>query len=158
MIYLVSLTDNLYHSTVASETNVTAGQLLCGGLFSGDTLTNWFVAVALSHTLVDNKMQKEQLLRVQLATDGNASQPVALMTQVCAMLHQGVKFQKRTGILMLLCTWLSYCPLAVSHFLNIPTNVPYVSIYLLVLFIRCDTNGCIVMSITANISGQPDGG
>ena len=91
-----------------------------------DTLTNWLVCVALSHTMVENKTQKEQLLRVQLATD-SSSQPLALMTQVCSMMHQGIEFQKRIALLMLLSTWLSNCPLAVSHFLNIPTNVPYLT-------------------------------
>lgn len=106
--------------------SVTTGQLLVGGLYSGDTLTNWLVSVALSHTLVENKTQKEQLLRVQLATD-SSSQALALMSHVCSMMHQGVEFQKRIALLMLLSTWLSNCPLAVSHFLNIPTNVPYLT-------------------------------
>lgn len=105
---------------------VTSGPLLCSGLFSSDTITNWLTSVALMHTLVENKTQKEQLLRVQLATEPS-SQPVALMSQICSMLQQGIKFQKKIGLLMLISTWLSHCPLAVTHFLNIPTNIPLVS-------------------------------
>lgn len=117
--------ESLLPNSVESNV-VTSGQLLVGGLYSVDTLTNWLVCVALSHTMIENKTQKEQLLRVQLATD-SSSQALALMTQVCSMMQQGVEFQKRIALLMLLSTWLSNCPLAVSHFLNIPTNVPYLT-------------------------------
>ena len=116
----------LPNSPTVDSTIVTSGQLLCSGLFSTDSLTNWLVCIALSHALIDNKIQKEQLLRVQLTTDPNAI-PVALMTHICSMLHQSIKFQKRMGVLILLGSWLAHCPLAVSHFLNIPTNIPYVS-------------------------------
>ena len=34
---------------------ITAGQLLCGGLFSNDRLSNWFSAVALAHGLMDQE-------------------------------------------------------------------------------------------------------
>ena len=34
---------------------ITAGQLLCGGLFSNDRLSNWFSAVALAHGLIDQE-------------------------------------------------------------------------------------------------------
>ncbi|EEC02728.1 vesicle docking protein P115, putative [Ixodes scapularis] len=112
--------------TSADITSVTAGQLLCGGLFSADPLSNWFAAVALSHALVDNPTQKEQLLRVQLATSvGNP--PVSLMRQCTAILQQGGKLQTRLGLLMLMSTWLANCTLAVTHFLNIPTNIPYLT-------------------------------
>ena len=61
---------------VISVASLTTGQLLCGGLFSPDALSNWYSAVALSHSLVDNPAQKEQLLRVLLATTaGGAPSP-----------------------------------------------------------------------------------
>lgn len=116
----------LPNSPATDSSIVSSGQLLCGGLFSSDPLTNWFVSVGLLHVLVDNKTQREQLLRVQLATDPSA-QPISLLTQVCSMLHQSIRFQKRMGLLMLLGTWLAHCPVAVSYFLNIPTNVPYLT-------------------------------
>lgn len=103
---------------------VTAGHLLCGGLVSSDPLSNWFVAVALMHALVDSTTQKEHLLRVQLVTRVGGS-PIFLMQQLTSMLLQGGKVQTRIGLLMLLSTWLANCPLAVTHFLNVPTNVPY---------------------------------
>ena len=37
---------------------MTAGQLLCGGLFAQDSLSNWYCAIALSHALLDNTAQK----------------------------------------------------------------------------------------------------
>lgn len=67
--------------------SVSAGQLLCGGLFSGDSLSAWFAATALLHSITTNTSQKEQLLRVQLATSlGNP--PVSLLQQCCNILTQ----------------------------------------------------------------------
>ncbi|RWS14215.1 general vesicular transport factor p115-like isoform X1 [Dinothrombium tinctorium] len=102
------------------------GQLLCGGLFSADPFSSWLAATALSHALVDNETQKEQLLRVQLSTDSNIG-PVSLLQQCCTMLQQSAKLQTRIGLLMLLCHWLSNCSFAVTNFLNIPTNIPYLT-------------------------------
>ncbi|BFZ03569.1 hypothetical protein BsWGS_06608 [Bradybaena similaris] len=110
--------------TAADANSITAGQLLCGGLFSADPLSNWFAAVALLHAIIENSTQKEQLLRVQLATS-LGSPPVSLLQQCCNMLSQGGKLQTRIGLLMILCAWLADCPIAVSHFLNNTANVPY---------------------------------
>ncbi|KAG8454230.1 hypothetical protein GDO86_000754 [Hymenochirus boettgeri] len=105
---------------------LSAGQLLCGGLFSTDALSNWCAAVALAHALLENSTQKEQLLRVQLATSiGNP--PVSLLQQCTNILSQGSKVQTRVGLLMLLCTWLTNCPIAVTHFLHNPSNVPFLT-------------------------------
>ncbi|XP_059821468.1 general vesicular transport factor p115 isoform X3 [Hypanus sabinus] len=106
--------------------SISAGQLLCGGLFSPDSLSNWCAAVALAHALQDNSVQKEQLLRVQLATSlGNP--PVSLLQQCTNILSQGSKVQTRVGLLMLLSTWMTNCPIAVTHFLHNQTNVPFLT-------------------------------
>uniref|UniRef100_A0A4W3K1V4 General vesicular transport factor p115 n=1 Tax=Callorhinchus milii TaxID=7868 RepID=A0A4W3K1V4_CALMI len=106
--------------------SISAGQLLCGGLFSTDSLSNWCAAVALAHALQDNSIQKEQLLRVQLATSlGNP--PVSLLQQCTNILSQGSKVQTRVGLLMLLSTWMTSCPIAVSNFLHNQTNVPFLT-------------------------------
>lgn len=47
----------------------------------------------------------------------------------CAL--QGSKVQTRVGLLMLLCTWINNCPIAVTHFLHNQENVPFVSLKLL---------------------------
>ncbi|KAL4240944.1 Vesicle-mediated ER to Golgi transport protein [Mactra antiquata] len=110
--------------TSADVNTISAGQLLCGGLFSGDSLSNWFAAVALLNAISDNSTQKEQLLRVQLATSlGNP--PVSLLQQCCNILAQGGRVQTRLGILMLLATWMADCTTAVAHFLFNTANVPY---------------------------------
>ena len=67
--------------------SISAGQLLCGGLFSADSLSNWCAAVALGHALQDNLTQKEQLLRVQLATS-LGKPPVSLLQQCTNILSQ----------------------------------------------------------------------
>lgn len=105
---------------------ISAGQLLCGGLFSADSLSNWCAAVALAHALQDNLTQKEQLLRVQLATS-LGKPPVSLLQQCTNILSQGSKVQTRVGLLMLLCTWISNCPIAVTHFLHNQENVPFLT-------------------------------
>lgn len=128
------IVSTLLPSTIdATGNSVSAGQLLCGGLFSPDSLSNWCASVALAHALQENATQKEQLLRVQLATSiGNP--PVSLLQQCTNILSQGdkidrrgSKIQTRVGLLMLLCTWLSNCPIAVTHFLHNSANVPFLT-------------------------------
>ncbi|XP_053115578.1 general vesicular transport factor p115 isoform X2 [Hemicordylus capensis] len=121
------IVSTLLPSTIdATGNSVSAGQLLCGGLFSTDSVSNWCAAVALAHALQDNATLKEQLLRVQLATSiGNP--PVSLLQQCTNILSQGSKVQTRVGLLMLLCTWLSNCPIAVTHFLHNSANVPFLT-------------------------------
>ncbi|XP_065453523.1 general vesicular transport factor p115 isoform X1 [Chrysemys picta bellii] len=128
------IVSTLLPSTIdATGNSVSAGQLLCGGLFSTDSLSNWCAAVALAHALQDNATLKEQLLRVQLATSiGNP--PVSLLQQCTNILSQGDKIdrrgskvQTRVGLLMLLCTWLSDCPIAVTHFLHNSANIPFLT-------------------------------
>ncbi|XP_038569124.1 general vesicular transport factor p115 isoform X6 [Micropterus salmoides] len=115
----------LLPSTIDAN-SISAGQLLCGGLFSPDSLSNWCAAVALAHALQDNLTQKEQLLRVQLATS-LGKPPVSLLQQCTNILSQGSKVQTRVGLLMLLCTWISNCPIAVTHFLHNQENVPFLT-------------------------------
>ncbi|XP_043276188.1 general vesicular transport factor p115 [Venturia canescens] len=105
---------------------LTTGQLLCGGLFSPDPLSNWFSAVALSHALIDNMTQKEQLLRVLLATN-IGKPPVTLLQQCVMLLQQGNKPQCKLGLLILLCRWTSFCPAAVKAFLAIDSSVAYLT-------------------------------
>ncbi|XP_058036429.1 general vesicular transport factor p115 isoform X2 [Ahaetulla prasina] len=128
------IVSTLLPSTIdATGNSVSAGQLLCGGLFSTDSVSNWCAAVALAHALQENAILKEQLLRVQLATSiGNP--PVSLLQQCTNILSQGDKIdrrgskvQTRVGLLMLLCTWLSNCPIAVTHFLHNSANIPFLT-------------------------------
>lgn len=57
------------------------------GLLSGYMLSTWLSSVALSHALVENPAQKEQLLRVALATAPGAL-PVTLLQQCVTILQQ----------------------------------------------------------------------
>lgn len=78
---------NVVPPVTATGNSVSAGQLLCGGLFSTDSVSNWCAAVALAHALQENAPLKEQLLRVQLATSlGNP--PVSLLQQCTNILSQ----------------------------------------------------------------------
>lgn len=109
----------------AEASNVTAGQLLCGGLFSSDSFSNWCAATSLSHALLGNKELKEQLLRVQLAT-GVGNQPVSLLQQCSNILSNGgSSVQTKAAVLSLMCNWLSNCPVAVSHFLSNGAIIPF---------------------------------
>nr|CAD7591691.1 unnamed protein product [Timema genevievae] len=121
--------SQLVQTLLPSATEVislTTGQLLCGGLFSNDALSNWFSAVALSHALVENPGQQEQLLRVLLATN-TGGQPVSLLHQCSMLLQQCSKLHSKLGLLILLSTWLSHCPLAVKQFVSVPTSVTYLT-------------------------------
>ena len=84
------------------------------------------MAVALSYTLVHNVTQKEQLLRVQLVTDPTIP-PTSLLSYCSSLLQKGGLPQRRVSLLMLLSIWLSGSSLAVSNFLSIPTNIPYLT-------------------------------
>ncbi|XP_035914959.1 general vesicular transport factor p115 [Anopheles stephensi] len=121
-----SLVKTLLQSSEQS-TAITSGQLLCRSLFSTDPLSNWFAAVSMSHALLENPAQKEQLLRVVLATS-HTSKPVSLLEQCNQLLQQAhCKFQSKVGLLMLLSVWLSHCQLAVRTFLSIPGTVAYLT-------------------------------
>ncbi|XP_050311494.1 general vesicular transport factor p115 isoform X2 [Anthonomus grandis grandis] len=117
--------QTLLPSTTGSNT-LTAGQLLCSGLFSSDPLSNWFSSVALSHCLLENPAQKEQLLRVLLATNLGA-QPVTLLHQCGVFLQHTSKLQAKLGMLMLLSTWMTHCPAAVKVFLNVPGAMAFLT-------------------------------
>ncbi|XP_030036488.2 general vesicular transport factor p115 isoform X2 [Manduca sexta] len=116
---------NLVQTLLPSSSDVsslTSGQLLCGGLFSSDVLSNWFSAVALMHALIDNPGQKEQLLRVLLATNIGSS-PVSLLHQCTLLLQQSTKLKPKVALLMLLSQWVCNCPAAVGAFLQVPGGV-----------------------------------
>ncbi|XP_039249666.2 general vesicular transport factor p115-like [Styela clava] len=118
------IVNTLLPSSLQSQ-QISAGQLLCGGLFAAsDPLSNWCSAVALSHALNRNTEMKQQLLRVQLATSvGNP--PISLLQQITNIVRQSTSIQSRMGLLILLCSWLSGCPIAVSHLLHDSDAVPF---------------------------------
>ena len=109
----------------SAEPSISAGQVLCAGLFSQDPLSNWCTALALANSL--NPTLKPQLLRVQLSMQGRGQ--VTLLQQITGILTANVdlKVQTRLGLLILLCTWLSNCSIAVVQFLNDAANVPFLT-------------------------------
>ena len=62
------------------ENDITAGQLLCGGMFSNDGLSNWLSSVALTHGMMDQEALKTELLKVQVASiqDAAGTFPISL--------------------------------------------------------------------------------
>ncbi|KAL7044237.1 hypothetical protein ACKWTF_001843 [Chironomus riparius] len=119
------LIHTLLPSTKEVPATLTSGQLLCGGLFSMDAISNWFSAVSLSHALIENQNQKEQLLRSLVATS-SSSQPTSLLQQCFNLLQQGqFKYQSKIGILMFLIIWLSKCEMAVRSFLSINGTISF---------------------------------
>ena len=109
-----------------TKTDMSAGQLLCGGLFSPDRLSNWFSATALAHGLTDQDNIKLELLRVQLSTAGG-NVPVSFLAQLCSIAQMTSNIQSRIGYLMLICTWINNCPSAVSHLLKVDTMIPFLT-------------------------------
>lgn len=119
-----ALIQTLLPSTT-EVTSLTTGQLLCGGLFSNDSVSNWFAAVGLMYGLIDNQIQKEQLLRVLLATSPGTT-PVSLLAQCTTLLQQSnYKAQSKIGLLMLLSTWLSHNQIVVKSFLGTPGTIAF---------------------------------
>jgi Uso1 / p115 like vesicle tethering protein, head region/Armadillo tether-repeat of vescicular transport factor len=119
------LISTLLPSTRDAPATLTSGQLLCGGLFSTDALSNWFSAVSLTYALIDNTTQKDQLLRSLLATS-TGNKPISLLQQCFLLLQQGqYKHQSKIGILMFLSTWLANCEAAVRSFLAINGSIGF---------------------------------
>ncbi len=106
---------------------ITAGQLLCGGLFSNDSLSNWFSAVALAHGMMDQEGLKVELLKVQVASKGDERGPVSLLEQCLAILQSSNNVQTRIGILMLISNWVNQCLNAASHTLATLGVIPFLT-------------------------------
>ena len=109
----------------SAESTISAGQVLCAGLFGSDFLSNWMTSTALASSL--NATLKPQLLRVQLSMQGQDKGQFTLLQQCSTFLAEmsNLKPQTQIGILVLLCTWLNNCSLAVSQFLSTSTNVSF---------------------------------
>ena len=129
----------------ATGTDVSAGQLLCGGLFSGEPVSNWLCSAALAHVFMDNPGVQVELLRVQLATVPGAP-PVSLLAQTVRLLQHlpssamtarldcncriyctnYISFADRLGLLQLLCAWVAGCPQAVALLLSTPDSLSFI--------------------------------
>ncbi|EDW05594.1 general vesicular transport factor p115 [Drosophila mojavensis] len=122
-----AVVQTLLPSSATDVSSLSTGQLLCTGLFSTDTLANWFAAVALMHTLVENVAQKEELLRVLLATPGG-QRPITLLEQCTSLMQQErFRLQSKVGLLMLLSVWLAHCPGAVKALLETQGTMAYLT-------------------------------
>ena len=120
--------------------SITPGQLLVGGLFSTDFLSNWFCASALAHATLDNTKEKEKLLRVQLAFNDEATntlQPVSLMHKCMSLMikhstqSMSNHFQTIVALQMLLSSWLLDSPNCITFFLSQQSYIPYVKFCLI---------------------------
>ena len=127
-------------TTNEQQNSITSGQLLVGGLFNPEPISNWLCASVLSYAILDNKTQKEQLLRVQLSLNAQQQQSISLM-QHCVMLMQqytqnqsNQNYQTIVAILMFLSIWLVDNRPSVNQFLS-QNNVPYVRFRLLIKFL-----------------------
>uniref|UniRef100_A0A1A9ZF55 General vesicular transport factor p115 n=1 Tax=Glossina pallidipes TaxID=7398 RepID=A0A1A9ZF55_GLOPL len=122
-----AVVQTLLPSSATDVSTLSTGQLLCTGLFSSDSLANWFSAVALMHTLVENTHQKQELLRVLLATPGG-HKPITLLEQCTNLLQQeSYKLQSKVGLLMLLSMWIAHCPSAVKTLLQTQGTMAYLT-------------------------------
>jgi len=105
--------------TTEQQPDISAGQLLCGGLFSPDPVSNWLCSAALSHVFIDTEEMKIELLRVQLSTTVG-SPPVSLISQCVKILQHAATTNTNTrfGVLQLLCSWVAGCTPAVTMLLS----------------------------------------
>ncbi|RNA34011.1 General vesicular transport factor p115-like protein, partial [Brachionus plicatilis] len=126
--------DTLLPKETSNLSDINTGQILCTGLFApNDFVSNWLCAVALAHTISNSNSLKEQLLRVQLAINSHDKiQAVSLLQQCMNILSESsnnsinYQFQSKISIIMLISTWLSNCPAAVTAFLSNEQNIPYI--------------------------------
>jgi len=122
-----AVVQTLLPSSTSDVSALSTGQLLCTGLFSTDALANWFSAVALMHSLVENVALKEELLRVLLATPGG-QRPITLLEQCTNLMQQErYRLQSKVGLLMLLSLWLAHCPGAVKALLETQGTMAYLT-------------------------------
>lgn len=123
----MQIINTLLPSTTSSpsQPQITAGQVLCAGLFGNDPFSNWSTATCIACSL--NAALKPQLLRVQLSMSGRGQ--VTLLQQVTALLCEktDLKVQTKIGLLVLLCSWLMDCSIAVTQFLNDSANVMFLT-------------------------------
>jgi len=112
--------------TNEQQADISAGQLLCGGLFSPDPVSNWLCSAALSHVFMDSDNMKIELLRVQLSTTVG-SPPVSLISQCVKILQHAAttNMSTRFGVLQLLCAWVSGCTPAVTLLLSSPDSLSF---------------------------------
>ncbi|XP_065836374.1 general vesicular transport factor p115-like [Oscarella lobularis] len=104
---------------------VSAGQLLCTGLFSQDPLCTWSASVSLAATL--NAFQREQLLRVQLAVTADQPPTTLLQLSVDLVRQPNAHLQSRVGLLILLSTWLAGSAQCVTVFLSNQSNMSFLT-------------------------------
>ena len=129
---------------------VTAGQLLCGALFSADPLTSWLASTALSHAILNARPQQEALVRVQLSA-GPDQAPVSLSTQLTSFLSHTSEGHTRLGILQFLSIWCADCGQAVAIFLQEGKLVP--TLQLLLDGSPSDTLSVLIKGIAAFLLG-----
>jgi len=112
--------------TKEQQTDISAGQLLCGGLFSPDPVSNWLCSASLSHVFMDSDKMKIELLRVQLSTTVG-SPPVSLINQCVKILQHAASSNTsiRFGVLQLLCSWVAGCTPAVTMLLSSPEALSF---------------------------------
>ena len=119
--------NTLLPSTTSSpsQPQITAGQVLCAGLFGNDPFSNWSTATGIACSL--NAALKPQLLRVQLSMSGRGQ--VTLLQQITTLLSEktDLKVQTKIGLLILLCSWLVDCSVAVTQFLSDSANVMFLT-------------------------------
>lgn len=97
-------------------------------------------------------MQKEQLLKVLLATN-IGKPPVKLMQQCVMLLQQSNKIQSKLGLLILLCTWTSYSAPAVKTFLTIENSIAYLTALLSSQENNDDLQECLLQNMCAFLIG-----
>ena len=108
-----SIVSSLLPASEVQPVDISAGQLLCGGLFSPDPVSNWLCSAALSHVFLGSDKLRQDLLRVQLSTTAG-TEPVPLVCQSVRLLQHTptTNIATKCGLLQLLCSWVNFCPQA----------------------------------------------
>eukprot|EP00124_Ichthyophonus_hoferi_P000344 Ihof_evm11s12 gene=Ihof_evmTU11s12 len=109
----------------AMDTPLAVGaQLIAAINDAEDGITHWLACLALSHIIRGNTKAKQIFLATQVQTE---SGPVPLMHKLVNAFSCDGMQQARVwcGEFVLLCTLCMKCPTAISTFLAMPPNIPF---------------------------------
>ncbi|CAF4634891.1 unnamed protein product [Rotaria socialis] len=102
------------------------GHLLRSGYLSEDAVASWCSGILLSHLIVNSPQSKQDILKAKLALDRTRTNAKTLMEISIDILHKSSSsFHIRVAVLILICTWLPNCSLAVQELVSIPNSISY---------------------------------
>ncbi|CAF4708221.1 unnamed protein product [Rotaria socialis] len=116
----------LLAQTKSTANQHSMGHLLRSGYLSEDAVASWCSGILLSHLIVNSPQSKQDILKAKLALDRTQTNAKTLMEISIDILHKSSSsFHIRVAVIILICTWLPNCSLAVQELVSIPNSISY---------------------------------